>query len=250
MILYKTELCGSCELVVLFSNISNKENDYKREEVSKRRPESFNILKQMASKAIFFFFVSAVCLSSLAGVAIADADDFDRFQIQGSVYCDTCRVQFVTRLSKFLEGKHFHTSIYYTLHIVYVISISAYSNLSTLFSIGAKVKLECRSRTNGTVTLTKEAVTDKTGSYRMEVTGDHEEEVCELVLVESPDSGCSDVSKEAYLRNAAKISLTANDGIVSHETRIVNPLGFMVQTPSAECPAAFKELGIVPDVTF
>ncbi|CAH8276143.1 unnamed protein product [Arabidopsis lyrata] len=173
----------------------------------------------MASKAIFFFFfVSAVCLSSLARVAIADADDFDRFQIQGSVYCDTCRVQFVTRLSKFLEG--------------------------------AKVKLECRSRTNGTVTLTKEAVTDKTGSYRMEVTGDHEEEVCELVLVESPDSGCSDVSKEAYLRNAAKISLTANDGIVSHETRIVNPLGFMVKTPSPECPAAFKELGIVPDVTF
>ncbi|KFK28529.1 hypothetical protein AALP_AA7G008600 [Arabis alpina] len=173
----------------------------------------------METKAIFFFlFVSAVCLSSLAGVAVADADDFDRFQIQGSVYCDTCRVQFVTRLSKFLEG--------------------------------AKVKLECRSRTNGTITLTKEAVTDKTGSYKMEVTGDHEEEVCELVLVQSPDSGCSDVSKEAYLRNAAKISLTANDGIVSHETRIVNPLGFMVQTPLADCPAAFKELGIVPDVTF
>ncbi|KAL9813322.1 Pollen-specific protein-like protein [Arabidopsis thaliana] len=158
----------------------------------------------MASKAIFFsfFVISAVCLSSLAGFAAADADDFDRFQIQGSVYCDTCRVQFVTRLSKFLEG--------------------------------AKVKLECRSRTNGTITLTKEAVTDKTGSYKMEVT----------------DSGCSDVSTEAYLRNAAKISLTANDGIVSHETRIVNPLGFMVQTPLADCPAAFKELGIVPDVTF
>ena len=58
----------------------------------------------MATKAIFFFFVSAVCLSSLAGVANADADDFDSFQIQGSVYCDTCRVQFVTRLSQFLEG--------------------------------------------------------------------------------------------------------------------------------------------------
>ena len=172
----------------------------------------------MATKAIFVFFVSALCLSSLAGKAMADADDFDSFKIQGSVYCDTCRVQFVTRLSKFLEG--------------------------------AKVKLECRSRTNGTVALTKEAVTDKSGSYTMEVTGDHEEEVCELVLLQSPDSGCSDVSKDAYLRNAAKVSLTANDGIVSHETRIVNPLGFMVKTPSAECPAAFKELGIVPDVTF
>ncbi|CAN8267368.1 unnamed protein product [Cochlearia groenlandica] len=174
----------------------------------------------MASKTIFFsfFVVAAVCFSSLAGFAAADADDLDRFQIQGSVYCDTCRVQFITRLSKFLEG--------------------------------AKVRLECTSRTNGTVTLTKEAVTDKTGSYIMDVTGDHEEEVCELMLVQSPDSGCSDVSKEAYLRNAAKISLTANDGIVSHETRIVNPLGFMVKTPLADCPAAFKELGIVPDVTF
>ena len=61
----------------------------------------------MASKAIFFSFlvVSTVCLFSLAGFAAADADDFDLFQIQGSVYCDTCRVQFVTRLSKFLEGK-------------------------------------------------------------------------------------------------------------------------------------------------
>ena len=67
----------------------------------------------MASKAIFFsfFVVSAVCLSSLAGFAAADADDFDRFQIQGSVYCDTCRVQFVTRLSKFLEGNIF-THVY------------------------------------------------------------------------------------------------------------------------------------------
>ncbi|KAG2315362.1 hypothetical protein Bca52824_018484 [Brassica carinata] len=133
----------------------------------------------MATKAMFVFFISALCLSSLAGKAMADADDFDSFKIQGSVYCDTCRVQFVTRLSKFLEG--------------------------------AKVKLECRSRTNGTVALTKEAVTDKSGSYTMEVTGDHEEEVCELVLLQSPDSTCSDVSQDAYLRNAAKVSLTAND---------------------------------------
>ncbi|XP_010529196.1 PREDICTED: pollen-specific protein-like At4g18596 [Tarenaya hassleriana] len=173
----------------------------------------------MERKAIALLMASAVCLSYVAGfAAAADADDLDRFQIQGSVYCDTCRVQFITRLSKFLQG--------------------------------AKVRLECKNRVNGTLTVSKEAVTDESGSFLMEVTGDHEEEVCEIVLVESPDKDCSEVSKEAFLRNAAKISLTANDGIVSNETRIVNPLGFMVKTPSTECPAAFKELGIKPDVIF
>lgn len=115
---------------------------------------------------------------------------------------------------------------------------------------GAKVKLECKGRENQTVTLTKEAVTDKSGNYEMVVTGDHEEEVCEIVLVQSPDAECNEVNKEEFLRNAAKISLTANDGIVSNETRTVNPLGFMRKTPLAECPQAFKELGMVPDVIF
>ncbi|XP_010518802.1 PREDICTED: pollen-specific protein-like At4g18596 [Tarenaya hassleriana] len=172
----------------------------------------------MASKGMVLLMASAICVSYVVGFAAADADDLDRFQIQGSVYCDTCRVQFITRLSKFLQG--------------------------------AKVRLECKNRVTGALTVSKEAVTDDTGSFLMQVTGDHEEEVCEIMLVESPDQECSDVSKDAYLRNAAKVSLTANDGIVSNETRIVNPLGFMVKTPSADCPAAFQELGITPDVIF
>jgi len=115
---------------------------------------------------------------------------------------------------------------------------------------GAKVKLECKGRENQTVTLTKEAVTDNAGNYQMEVMGDHEEEVCEIVLLQSPDPECGDVNNQEFLRNAARISLTANDGIVSNETRTINPLGFMRKTPLAECPQVFKELGIVPDVTF
>ncbi|XP_010549400.1 PREDICTED: pollen-specific protein-like At4g18596 [Tarenaya hassleriana] len=170
------------------------------------------------AKFIFFVASAALCLAALVSFASADADDFDRFHIKGSVYCDTCRVQFITRLSKFLEG--------------------------------AKVKLECKNRVNQTVTLTKEAVTDKSGNYEMEVMGDHEEEVCEIVLGESPDAECSEINNEEFTRNAARISLTANDGIVSNETRSVNPLGFMRKTPLGDCPEAFKELGIVPDVIF
>ncbi|KAG5378785.1 hypothetical protein IGI04_026627 [Brassica rapa subsp. trilocularis] len=170
------------------------------------------------AKFVIFFLASALCFTTLLHFAAADADDFDRFHIKGSVYCDTCRVQFMTRLSKVLEG--------------------------------AKVKLECKGRENQTVTLTKEAMTDKDGNYEMEVMGDHEEEVCEIILVQSPDAECGDVNNQEFLRNAARISLTANDGIVSNETRTINPLGFMRKTPLADCPQAFKELGIVPDVTF
>jgi len=102
---------NSCPLL---KHISTYCLNIKRDIKKKRRPKTKQkSLIKMASKAIFFsfFVVSAVCLSSLAGFAAADADDFDRFQIQGSVYCDTCRVQFVTRLSKFLEGNIF-THVY------------------------------------------------------------------------------------------------------------------------------------------
>ncbi|KAJ0228811.1 hypothetical protein HA466_0321940 [Hirschfeldia incana] len=170
------------------------------------------------AKFFIVFLASALCFTTLLHLVAADADDFDRFSITGSVYCDTCRVQFVTRLSKFLEG--------------------------------AKVKLECKSRANQTVTLTKEAVTNKDGKYQMEVMGDHEEELCEIILVQSPDAECGEVNNEEFLRNAARISLTANDGIVSNEIRTINPLGFMRKTPVADCPQVFKELGIVPDVIF
>ncbi|KAH0854904.1 hypothetical protein HID58_031387 [Brassica napus] len=170
------------------------------------------------AKFFIVFLASALCFTTLLHFAAADADDLDRFHIKGSVYCDTCRVQFMTRLSKVLEG--------------------------------AKVKLECKARENQTVTLTKEAVTDKDGKYEMVVMGDHEEEVCEIILVESPDAECGEVNNQEFLRNAARISLTANDGIVSNEVRTINPLGFMRKTPLADCPQVFKELGIVPDVIF
>ena len=56
------------------------------------------------AKLVIFFLASALCFTTLLHFAAADADDFDRFHIKGSVYCDTCRVQFMTRLSKVLEG--------------------------------------------------------------------------------------------------------------------------------------------------
>ena len=44
--------------------------------------------------------VSALCFISLFHLASCK----DQFFVEGKVYCDTCRVQFFTKVSKFLEG--------------------------------------------------------------------------------------------------------------------------------------------------
>ena len=42
----------------------------------------------------------AICLSSLLSFANAE----DTFFVEGKVYCDTCRVEFETRLSEPIKG--------------------------------------------------------------------------------------------------------------------------------------------------
>merc|ERR1712100_886429 len=94
---------------------------------------------------------------------------------------------------------------------------------------GAKVSLECRNREGGTLLYSSEAETDKSGTYRIPVDGDHEEEICEIVL-----------------KKSARISLTKNNGI-STPVRLANPLGFMKKKPLPECAKALRELGMNPD---
>lgn len=52
----------------------------------------------MAKQSIFF--TSALCFLSLLRATYAES----RFFVEGKVYCDTCRTQFVTRVSEYLEG--------------------------------------------------------------------------------------------------------------------------------------------------
>ncbi|KAL9257782.1 Pollen allergen Che a 1-like protein [Drosera capensis] len=135
----------------------------------------------------------------------------DRFFVEGQVYCDTCRAEFVTRLTEFLEG--------------------------------AKVRLECRNITGGDLTYTVDAVTDSQGRYSIAVDGDYEDDICEILLLESPKKDCSEIPTDPYTRMAAKIPLTSNNGVVD-PTRNANPLGFMINKPLPECPEVFKELGL------
>ncbi|KAL9232155.1 hypothetical protein vseg_007294 [Gypsophila vaccaria] len=154
--------------------------------------------------------VAVVCLLSLAGVAYAAPAD-NRFSVQGMVYCDTCRIQFMSRVSHMLEG--------------------------------ATVKLECRNITAGTVTFSADTVTNKLGMYTIPVDGDHEDDICQINLVKSPKDDCSEIPTDIYSQQSAQISLTSNNGEAT-PVRNANPLGFMRKDPLAECPEVLKELDL------
>ena len=105
--------------------------------------------------------------------------------------------------------------------------------------------MECRNREGGDLTFSVEGTTDEGGIYRLPVDGEHEEDVCEIVLVKSSKPGCEEVSQGSFQRKSARISLTRNNGMAT-PVRLANPLGFMKKEPLPECPEVLKELEIIP----
>ncbi|WOL08052.1 hypothetical protein Cni_G16804 [Canna indica] len=132
---------------------------------------------------------------SMVGIAFASSN----LVVQGRVYCDTCRAGFETSATEYMEG--------------------------------AKVKLQCRNYTNGAITVTEEGVTDESGTYKIEVSDDHQEETCAVMLLKSSRKDCSEVSED---RNHAPVILTHNVGIASN-VRNANSLGFLKDEPLPSC---------------
>ncbi|XP_047173141.1 olee1-like protein [Vigna umbellata] len=163
------------------------------------------------AKSSIIIFASVLCLLSFLNSVCAS----DRFFVEGTVYCDTCRLQFLTRMSEFMEG--------------------------------ATVRVMCSQVDNANnVTFNKETTTNALGAYKMEVDGEHEEDICEVTLVKSPRPYCDEINREAHLLQAARISITKNNGIVSN-IRQANPLGFLIKRRLPGCSEVIKELGINED---
>ncbi|KAL3508759.1 hypothetical protein ACH5RR_028160 [Cinchona calisaya] len=154
--------------------------------------------------------VSAICFLALASFATAQLGPV--FNVEGEVYCDPCRVEFQTSLSKGLEG--------------------------------AAVRLECRERDTGVVTIQSETVTGKDGKYNLKTGGDHEEEICEVVALKSPSEKCNVSFERADSK--ARVLLTQNNGVQGTD-RYANALGFKTAQADEECKAVLEELGIVPE---
>lgn len=83
----------------------------------------------------------------------------------------------------------------------------------------------------------KEATTDSTGCYTMLIPEDHEDQVCDAVLVHSPLSNCAKVSPG---RDRARVILNCDNGIASN-SRFVNSMGFERDEPLAGCANVLKQ---------
>ncbi|KAJ9543318.1 hypothetical protein OSB04_023025 [Centaurea solstitialis] len=160
--------------------------------------------------------ISLICiLSSISAPFAAPAPsangggkDEESFVIVGQVYCDPCRIQF-------------------PLDISYPVP-------------NAKVILECRERENSAVTYTTVGMTDAKGMYNITAPGDHEEEICDVFVRESPDSKCPEVMDYESL---SRVSLTDKNG-VRGRTRNANPIGFMIKEIDPRCYEILKNMGL------
>ncbi|GAV91921.1 14-3-3 domain-containing protein/Pollen_Ole_e_I domain-containing protein [Cephalotus follicularis] len=170
-------------------------------------PEDGERFAKMAFKATALVAI-VLCFSSLLSFSYGSASDY--LFAQGRVYCDTCRVKFETKLSENIKG--------------------------------AIVQLVCNKRETGELTYTINGVTDEQGKYSLPVTGDHEEEICEVHIINSPRQDCSELMKG---RDRARVVLTKNNGVVE-PTRYVNSLGFMRNEAVNGCEPVLRELGFLP----
>ncbi|KAI0498144.1 hypothetical protein KFK09_021385 [Dendrobium nobile] len=148
-----------------------------------------------------FELIGTLCLIS----SIALVSSSDNFSVQGRVYCDTCRVGFETNITEYVSG--------------------------------AKVKVECTHFTTNKVEHYNEGVTDSTGSYKINVVDDHEDEICEVVLVDSSLENCKEIE---IGRDRVQV-LLANDGGISGKARHANSLGFLRNEPLPSCAKLLKE---------
>ena len=74
-------------------------------------------------------------------------------------------------------------------------------------------------------------MTDETGTYKIELKDSHVEDICEIVLVQSPLANCHEIQN---LRDRAPVLLTRNVGI-SDNLRLANPLGYLKDVPLPVC---------------
>ncbi|MCD7471735.1 hypothetical protein HAX54_012368 [Datura stramonium] len=117
--------------------------------------------------------LSALCFLAIANFAVAD---FEIFDVEGKVLCDTCRLGFVTSLSDTIEVK-----------------------------------------------------------------GDHENDICEISLVNSPKEDCKEIVPE-FITN--RVVCSKNVGM-HNAVRFVNPLFFRKDKPIDGCKELVEQMELV-----
>ncbi|KAM5577340.1 protein DOWNSTREAM OF FLC-like [Rosa sericea] len=127
------------------------------------------------------------------------------FHVQGRVYCDTCRCGFETS--------------------------------ATTYIAGARVRIECKYRKSLSLAYSVEGVTDATGTYHILVEDDHEDQICETVLISSPISDCKSADPG---RSRSNVVLTRFNGVVKTK-RFANNMGFFKDQELPGCSQLLKQ---------
>jgi hypothetical protein len=117
------------------------------------------------------------------------------------------------------------------------------AHLYLLSITGAKVRLECKHFGTGVLERTIDGVTDETGTYKIELKGSHVEDICEVVLVQSPRANCAEPQPP---RDRARVVLTSDGGICDG-LRLANALGYFKDVPLPVCGALLKQFDLADD---
>lgn len=87
------------------------------------------------------------------------------------------------------------------------------------------------------VVYSQEASTDSTGTYKMFISEDHQDQLCDATLLSSPQPNCM---KPAPGRDRARVILTRYNGIASDD-RFANNMGFVIDQPMAGCTKVLQQ---------
>lgn len=104
------------------------------------------------------------------------------------------------------------------------------------YNEGAKVRIQCKDKDAEGVKYSVEGETDSTGTYKISVSYDRGDDICDAVLVSSPDPFCSVPNRG---RDRARVILTRSNGLTS-DTRFANNMGFLRKQPLAGCTQLLK----------
>lgn len=98
------------------------------------------------------------------------------------------------------------------------------------------MRIECKGPDATGIKFTAEGVTDSTGTYKISVSYDRGDDICDAVLVSSPDPFCSAPNRG---RDRARVILTGANGLTSN-IRFANNMGFLRKQSLAGCTQLLK----------
>lgn len=99
------------------------------------------------------------------------------------------------------------------------------------------VKLECKDRKTQELLYSIGGTTDSKGKYEIKVREDHGSQLCDVMLVSSPQSNCASVDSG---RDRSRVILTGNNGISSYK-RFANAMGFLMDEPLSGCKKLLQQ---------